>query len=298
MIKIIESKLLVEKELDDILRGRMWPKRETIFDPVVKYETVVKYLASYNIDIENTTFTKTDPSALKKDQDILFIFALQTERYNIKTEKYEPILYYRTCLYKHGEKYIATKLEKWNTFIDSRGNQLSVGNKDLSNASFSFLVKNCYAAYVLDLKDSRQKQIDRRDARSGSVDRIDPDTDLGDLTLSVDKSGYVVDKNKYRKMLLAVNRGHYVKIFDDYLNLYNEVLKFLNSIQSDPEKGSRLSSTDQQELAYFVNGTQDTLTNFDKAFKTNDQQGIFFYCSLIKRHLNKYGNTIRGIINK
>ena len=41
MIKIIESKLLVEKKLDDTLRGRMWPKRETIFDPVIKYETVV-----------------------------------------------------------------------------------------------------------------------------------------------------------------------------------------------------------------------------------------------------------------
>lgn len=297
MIKIKESKLLVEKELDDILRG---PRHEYLG---YQDSTVVKYLASYNIDIENTTFTKTDPSALKKDQDILFIFALQSETYNSDTSEYEPILYYRTCLYKHGEKYIANQLNRRDTFINSKGNQLSLGNKDLSNASFNFLVKNCYAAYVLDLKSSRQKKMDRRDARSGSVDRIDPDTDLYDRNLYVDKSGYVVDKNKYRKMLAAVDKEHYVKYFDAYINLYNDVQEFLTSIQnakfsleSDPESG--VSYTDQKKLTNFMQQAQQNLAGFAGAFRRNNQQNLVSYSDRIKKDLNRYENEIRSIINK
>lgn len=298
MIKIKESKLLVEKELDDILRG---PMHEY---PNYRDSTVVKYLASYNIDIENTTFTKTDPSALKKDQDILFIFALQSYTYNSDTSEREPILYYRTCLYKHGEKYIANQIDRRDTFIDSKGNPLSLGNKDLSNASFNFLVKNCYAAYVLDLKSSRQKKMDRRDARSGSVNRIDPDTDLYDRNLYVDKSGYVVDKNKYRKMLAAVDKEHYVKYFDAYINLYNDVQAFLTSIQnakfsleSDPE-GPVLTYTNQKKLTDFMQLAKGNLTGFARAFRRNNQQDLVDYSDRIKKDLNRYENEIRSIINK
>lgn len=297
MIKIKESKLLIEKELDDILRGPMSPTY-----PNYRDSTIAKYLASYNVDIENTTFTRTDPSELKKDQDILFIFALESYTYNSKTHEREPILYYRTCLYKHGEKYIANQLDREDTFIDSKGNRLSLGNKDLFNASFNFLVKNCYAAYVLDLKSSRQKKMDRRDARSGSVDRIDPDTNLWDDNLSVDKSGYIVDKDKYRKMLAAVNKDHYTKYFDTYINLYNEVQQFLTSVQNakfslenDPE-GPELTYTNQKKLMDFIKKAKDNLAGFAMAFRKNNQQDLVYYSDRIKDALTRDENEIRSLI--
>ena len=90
MIQILESKKLIEKQLDNVLTG-----------PLSGYNniTVVKYLASYGLDVENTTFVETDPSKLKKDQNILFIFAAARSKFNPKTYERTPQLYYRTCLY-------------------------------------------------------------------------------------------------------------------------------------------------------------------------------------------------------
>ena len=87
MIKILESKKLIEKQLDDVLTG-----------PVSGYNgiTVVKYLASYGLDVENTTFVETDPSELKKDQNILFIFATNSSRFNPKTHERTPQLHLPT----------------------------------------------------------------------------------------------------------------------------------------------------------------------------------------------------------
>ena len=70
MIKILESKKLIEKQLDDVLTGRL------------KYsnQTVVQNLARYGLDIENTNFIKTDPSELKKNQNILFVFAKSSDK--------------------------------------------------------------------------------------------------------------------------------------------------------------------------------------------------------------------------
>lgn len=129
--------------------------------------TVVKYLASYGLDVENTTFVETDPSQLKRDQNILFIFAAASSKFNPKTYERTPQLYYRTCLYTKGQKQFASTLRREEEYVDRNGNILPVGNKDLSAASFNFLVKNCYAAYVLDdeLIWSTDKRNQRRDAK-------------------------------------------------------------------------------------------------------------------------------------
>lgn len=300
MIQILESKKLIEKQLDDILRGQMAAGYNN------RNSTIVKYLASYNVDIENTTFTRTDPSELKPDQDILFIFALESNTYDSKTQKIEPTLSYKTCLYKHGEKYIGNQIDGRDTAIDIKGSRLSLGNKNLLNASFNFLVKNCYAAYVLNLKSSRQKQMDRRDARSGSVERIDPNEfyyGAWDSDLSLDKSGYVIDKNKYKKMLAAVNKDSYVKYFDAYINLYNEVREFLTSrknaqfsLERDVEI-PRMAYADNKKLMNFMQHAENYLTGFANAFRGNNQQSLVLYSDRIKKDLNQE-NEIRSIINK
>lgn len=300
MIKILESKKLIEKQLDDVLTG-----------PLSGYPniTVVKYLASYGLDVENTTFVETDPSKLKKDQNILFIFAAARSKFNPKTYERTPQLYYRTCLYTKGQKQFASTLRREEEYVDRNGNILPTGNKDLYAASFNFLVKNCYTAYVLDdeLVWSTDKRKQRQDAKKGSIERHDPNEFYNGAwhsNLSLDKSGYVIDKDKYKKMLAAVNKDSYVKYFDAYINLYNEVQEFLTSVQNakfslenNPE-GPELTYTNRKKLTDFIRQSENNLTGFASAFRRNDQRDLVFYSDSIKKDLNRYENEIRSIINK
>ena len=300
MIKILESKKLIEKQLDDVLTG-----------PLSGYSgiTVVKYLASYGLDVENTTFVETDPSKLKKDQNILFIFAAVKSKFNPKTYERTPQLYYRTCLYAKGTKQFAGALRREEEYVDRNGNILPTGNKDLYAASFNFLVKNCYTAYVLDdeLVWSTDKRKQRQDAKKGSIDRHDPNEFYNGAwhsNLSLDKSGYVIDKDKYKKMLAAINKDSYVKYFDAYINLYNEVQEFLTSVQNakfsldNDSKGPELTYTNRKKLTDFIRQSENNLTGFASAFRRNNQQDLVFYSDRIKEDLNRYENEIRSIINK
>lgn len=300
MIKILESKKLIEKQLDDVLTG-----------PLSGYPdiTVVKYLASYGLDVENTTFVETDPSELKKDQNILFIFAAVKSKFNPKTYERTPQLYYRTCLYAKGTKQFAGALRREEEYVDRNGNILPTGNKDLYAASFNFLVKNCYTAYVLDdeLVWSTDKRKQRQDAKKGSIDRHDPNEFYNGAwhsNLSLDKSGYVIDKDKYKKMLAAINKDSYVKYFDAYINLYNEVQEFLTSVQNakfsldNDSKGPELTYTNRKKLTDFIRQSENNLTGFASAFRRNNQQDLVFYSDRIKEDLNRYENEIRSIINK
>ena len=300
MIKILESKKLIEKQLDDVLTG-----------PLSGYSgiTVAKYLASYGLDVENTTFVETDPSQLKKDQNILFIFATNGSKFNPKTHERTPQLYYRTCLYTKGQKQFASTLRREEEYVDRNGNILPTGNKDLYAASFNFLVKNCYTAYVLDdeLVWSTDKRKQRQDAKKGSIDRHDPNEFYNGAwhsNLSLDKSGYVIDKDKYKKMLAAVNKDSYVKYFDAYINLYNEVQEFLTSVQNakfsldNDSKGPELTYTNRKKLTDFIRQSENNLTGFASAFRRNNQQDLVFYSDRIKEDLNRYENEIRSIINK
>lgn len=299
MIQILESKKLIEKQLDKMLTGPMTG---------VKDISVVKYLATYGLDIENTNFVETDPSELKKDQNILFIFAMVSSRFDPKTRERISNLYYRTCLYTKGQKQFAGVLRREDEYVDRNGNILPTGNKDLSAASFNFLVKNCYAAYVLDdeLVWSLEKRRQRRDAKQGSVDRLDPKEfyyGAWNSDLSLDKSGYVVDKNKYRKMLAAVNKDSYVKYFDAYINLYNEAQEFLTSrknaqfsLERDVEV-PRIAYEDRPKLTDFIKRAENYLTGFASAFRGNDQQSLVWYSDRIREDLNQE-NEIRNIINK
>lgn len=292
MIKLLESKLLVEKQLDDVLRGQK----------TGSMGSVVKYLAYFGLDIENTIFVETDPSELKPDQNILFIFARVSSRFNSKTKEITSQFDYQPCLYTKGQKQFAGMLNRRDTYVDRNGGSIPVGNKDLSAASFKFLATYCYTAYVLDdeLVWSTDKRNQRRDAKRGSVDRVDPDQ--YSYLSYVDKSGYAVDKDKYKKMLAAVNKDAYTKYFDNYISLYNEVQQFLTSIQNaefsleDDSEGPKLTYTNQKKLMDFIKKAKDNLAGFARAFRKNNQKTLVYYSDRIKDALTRDENEIRSII--
>ena len=300
MIKILESKKLIEKQLDDVLTG-----------PLSGYSniTVVKYLASYGLDVENTTFVETDPSKLKKDQNILFIFAATRSKFNPKTYERTPQLYYRTCLYAKGKKQFAGTLRREEEYVDRNGNILPGGNKDLSNASFNFLVKNCYTAYVLDdeLVWSTDKRNQRRDAKQGSIDRHGPNefyNGAWNSNLSLDKSGYVIDKDKYRKMLATIHKDAYRKYFDEAIDLYNAATEKLESdikksMSLDADSDTKqMSYSDQKILQSFIGDIKSNLINFAAQFRRNNAQYLVMYADFLKRNLEKYRQPVKDILSK
>ena len=299
MIKILESKKLIEKQLDDVLTG-----------PVSGYNrtTVVQYLAQYGLDIENTTFVETDPSELKKDQNILFIFAMTVSKFNPKTYERTPQLYYRTCLYAKGKKQFADTLRKQDDYVDRNGNRLPGGNKDLSNASFKFLVTYCYAAYVLDdeLVWSTDKRKQRQDAQKGSIERYKTGTGAMDYYTGdkIDKSGYVIEKDKYRKMLATIHKDAYRKYFDEAIDLYNAATE---KLESDVRKGmsldadsdtTRMSYSDQKILQSFIGDIKSNLINFAAQFRRNNAQYLVMYADFLKRNLEKYRQPVKDILSK
>ena len=299
MIKILESKKLIEKQLDDVLTGPLSGYNRT---------TVAQYLASYNLDVENTTFTKTDPSELKKDQNILFIFALSTNKYNSKTREREPVLYYKTCRYTKGTKRFANNLSKNDTYVDRNGNELPYGNKDLANASFKFLVTYCYAAYVLDneLVWSTDKRKQRQDAKKGSIER--QRTGAGEMDFytgdKIDKSGYVIEKDKYRKMLATIHKDAYRKYFDEAIDLYNAATEKLESdikksmsLDADPDT-KQISYSDQKILQSFIGDIKSNLINFAAQFRRNNAQYLVMYADFLKRNLEKYRQPVKDILSK
>ena len=299
MIKILESKKLIEKQLDNVLTGPLSGYNRT---------TVAQYLASYNLDVENTTFTKTDPSELKKDQNILFIFALSTDKYNSKTREREPVLYYKTCLYTKGTKRFADNLSKNDTYVDRNGNELPYGNKDLANASFKFLVTYCYAAYVLDdeLVWSTDKRNQRRDAKKGSIERHM--TGAGEMDFytgdKIDKSGYVIEKDKYRKMLATIHKDAYRKYFDEAIDLYNAATEKLESdikksMSLDADSDTKqMSYSDQKILQSFIGDIKSNLINFAAQFRRNNAQYLVMYADFLKRNLEKYRQPVKDILSK
>lgn len=299
MIKILESKKLIEKQLDDVLTG-----------PLSGYSgiTVAKYLASYGLDVENTTFVETDPSQLKKDQNILFIFATNGSKFNPKTHERTPQLYYRTCLYTKGQKQFASTLRREEEYVDRNGNILPTGNKDLSNASFNFLVKNCYAAYVLDdeLVWSTDKRNQRRDAKKGSIERHM--TGAGEVNFysgdKIDKSGYVIEKDKYRKMLATIHKDAYRKYFDEAIDLYNAATEKLESdikksMSLDADSDTKqMSYSDQKILQSFIGDIKSNLINFAAQFRRNNAQYLVMYADFLKRNLEKYRQPVKDILSK
>ena len=298
MIKILESKKLIEKQLDDVLTG-----------PLSGYPdiTVVKYLASYGLDVENTTFVETDPSKLKKDQNILFIFAAARSKFNPKTYERTPQLYYRTCLYTKGQKQFASTLRREEEYVDRNGNILPTGNKDLYAASFNFLVKNCYTAYVLDdeLVWSTDKRKQRQDAKKGSIERHMNDAGMdfysGDR---IDKSGYVIEKDKYRKMLATIHKDAYRKYFDEAIDLYNAATEKLESdikksMSLDADSDTKqMSYSDQKILQSFIGDIKSNLINFAAQFRRNNAQYLVMYADFLKRNLEKYRQPVKDILSK
>lgn len=175
MIKIIESKLLLEQKWDDLLN------QEEYYDG--RGQSIIEWLRwSYNLDIENSTFTKTDPNQLKEGQPILFIFCWVSD---LRTKKlhYEGYTHNipgipkdnKTLPYKFDILRTRDNRDIFTYFRDKDSEKYRPVDDNHAllpeyyvDFSFEELTKYCYAAYVVDAKfrDERDTQMLIKSAKS------------------------------------------------------------------------------------------------------------------------------------
>ena len=293
-----------------IIENRVLLKERGFDEPLTSKEGKVRNILSrlagiynYPIDVENTTFTKISPSEANiKTSNVLFIFKFLQSGYR-NHKRVNDIAVYEGCMILKGGKKIMGNIVDPNYYILESGEKVYYDRKkDLSTASPAFCKQYANTAYVLDdelklLKDIRK---DRMQAKSGSIDRIDPwdyGYHGGD---KVDKSGYLFDPRKYQKMLAAVKKESYQGIFDEAIGYYNELTEYIQNVEKEelsldsPTASGYIGfRTDRAEKAR--KDMRNNLVYFANAFRKNKPDEIVRYAEYIKQALPKLKETVEYI---
>lgn len=83
------------------------------------------------------------------------------------------------------------------------------------------------------VRNVRQKQIDRNNAKSGSIDRIDKDNRYAyGYDTKFDKSGYIVDPDKYVKLLAQLHQQDYANRLEDLYVVLSDVKNKIKDFMS------------------------------------------------------------------
>lgn len=93
------------------------------------------------------------------------------------------------------------------------------------------------------IQDVRQKRLDRQNTMSGSIDRIrDEDRYEHAYADKFDKSGYIVDPNKYKRLLAQLKHEDYANRLNDLFivlsDVRNKFKEFMSKDSMIPEPGS------------------------------------------------------------
>lgn len=257
MIKIIESKLLVENKWDDLL----------LKPDMGHTRSIIQQLRfTYHIDLENSTFTKTDPNQLKEGQPILFIFvAFRKDNsdklyyasypYNIPGIREDGGLWPNYTLRTHNNGDIS--IEK----MDLQGHPLF-----FEDLSFEELTEYCYAAYVVDVEFSTDKEYMRLKAKNGSINRNSFRRGL--FNDDPDKSGYAPSDQQSKQMLMKVAKSKNAEVLKKFLDLYKAANDIVMSMPDNPP------TTKEQNLRQFwreLRGDlQHDLDSYNAALEQND----------------------------
>ena len=115
---------------------------------------------------------------------------------------------------------------------------------------------------------------------------------------------YVIEKDKYRKMLATIHKDAYRKYFDEAIDLYNAATEKLESdikksMSLDADSDTKqMSYSDQKILQSFIGDIKSNLINFAAQFRRNNAQYLVMYADFLKRNLEKYRQPVKDILSK
>lgn len=288
-IKLIENRVLLKEKGFD----------EPLIAKIGNASNILKRLTgiwNYPIDAENTTFTKVSPSeANTKTNNVLFVFKLPQHHYR----RGDYVEYEGCLILRGGSKIMGAILDPSYYELENGEKIFYDRKKDLSTASPAFCKQYANAAYILDdelklLKDIRRE---RRQAQDGSINREPTGYQWG---MKQDKSGYLFDPDKYRKMLAAVKKESYQGIFDEAIGYYNELTEYIQNVEKEelsldsPTASGYIGfRTDKAEKAR--KDMRNNLVYFADAFRKNKPNEIVRYAEYIKQALPKLKETVEYI---
>lgn len=308
MIKLVEHRAtLLEKKLDDIL---------TTYTSGYGNETIAEALSRYPyyVDIERSNLIEVNPSDVSPKDDVLFIFKkVKTDKWN--GELNNAVYYYQVFANKQKSGGLFMKAGEFET---ASGERVALGNKELGAASMSWCKTNCFKAFKFEpLVLNKDLQIKRASDRDGMVKRYKDYTFDnpygGKSTLSrnvdkkediltgwgteLDKSGYIMDPDKYRKMLATVNKEAYVKYFEKALDLVKRI-DSLAAHEYDLEGDYGLNAFDYSKLVTYKKSIVSPLGSFARAFRSNNKDTLVYYANDIKKRIPEWESKVAEIEDK
>ena len=265
-----------KKDLEDALRSKNF-----IYNLISKRKVQPSDSTKYNLNLENEALLKEDfdpsmPSWLARAIKMKNTNSMGHQDYNYKI----PFDTMKWTVEKFPEKgklgdigngeYIAL-------LIDASGDEHKgdyivyfpaayIGNNESiyingRNRRIDSMSLKALAPYVKEyahaidtsnsVKDVKQKQINRANAKSGSVDRIDKtDRYSYGYNTKFDKSGYIVDPDKYVKLLAQIHQQDYANRLED---LYVVLSDVKNKIKDFVSADDFLPDAKDDASAYTVN---------------------------------------------
>ena len=285
-----------KKDLEDALHSKNF-----IYNLTGKRNVKSKDDSSYNLDLESTQLTEDfDPSmpnwlmrAIKMNnehrnyghKDLNYRMPLDTMKWEVEPfpekgklanaadDEVIALLIDRSGD-KHEGDYVVYFPSAWignNETIEINGRNRKIDSMSL-RALAPYVKEYAHSIGSSDAKnDVGTKQKDRATAQDGSIER-NPEHYYGD----VDKSGYIVDPNKYKRLLAQNKHEEYSeRLHDLYVVLYDLRTKFQEFMQQNdviPEPGSGYGRN-----SLFNKGTRAykeydyALDNYNSATKSLDK---------------------------
>lgn len=121
----------------------------------------------------------------------------------------------------------------------------------------------------------QQKQQDRRNAKSGSIDRVDPNDYKYSYKDDIDKSGYIVDPNKYTKLLAQAHQEDYNNRLEDLYvvltGVKDSIKAFMNADNFLPDaKGTSIYDSKFERFSSIAAIYKNAIYDYNFALKELD----------------------------
>lgn len=149
-------------------------------------------------------------------------------------------------------------------------------NRRIDSMSMKALTPYIKDIAIADRNNSaiQQKQRDRKDAKSGSIDRINPNDEYR-YNQDIDKSGYIVDPNKYTKLLAQVHQEDYNNRLEDLYvvlsGVKDSIKEFTNRDDFLPDaKGTSIYDSKFERFNSIASSYKSAIYDYNYALKELD----------------------------
>ena len=295
-----------KKDLEDVLRSKNF-----IYNLIGKRKVQPSDSTKYNLNLENESLLKEDfdpsmPSWLARAIKMNNTNSMGRKDYNY-TMPLDTMKWKVEPFPEKGKLYNIGNNEYIALLIDASGDEHKgdyivyfpaafIGNNESiyingRNRRIDSMSLRALAPYVKEyahtvgnvdaVRNVRQKQTDRNNAKSGSIDRINKDDGYNYWNnTKVDKSGYIVDPNKYVRLLAQIHQQDYANRLEDLYvvlsDVKNKIKDFMsadNFLPDAKDDTSAYSVDSKSKSKYFnqiIKNYNEAISNYKSALSELD----------------------------